>query len=168
MKFDVKADLKEGMKIMPIDLFQKGEKEPLYTMVKSSVDGELYGHFRNQVFKMSEVDEENFIVTDLSALEAVDSYIEIKVSDTKMELFHYRDESIFNELEDAIGAQCYMDSEGFSEIPMRVVSMDRESYLTRLHGEDYYDFKLRATIKDYYDNATDMGAGIRIVDNKGD
>ena len=159
----VTTQLKEGMKIMPIESHNKKETTPEYTLIIDKSDGEMYGFYNKDIIKLSEINEDDYICTGLDAFEERREYLEVKISSEKTELLDHRD-STLSAIEEAIDHNgYYADEEDWVEIEVRKVQATREDYWKRLRGEGCIEFFLRNKIKNFYTNAEDIGNGVRRV-----
>ena len=131
----------EGMKIKKI-----GTNE-IYTLVKSSVNGSLYGVYNKQVIKLNDENEGNYIVDDLSYLSKLENFLEIDRGDDTPLLIRENGHA-FYEIKEAVEF-CTHDSDEYTELEIKVVEMTVEEYYKKI--DDYvYFFKLRENIHEFY------------------
>jgi hypothetical protein len=137
-KFNVTVDLKEGMKIAPIN-----EQEKKYTLIQSSKDKNMYALHRTHILKLDEVPnlDTDFICVDLNHFEE-----EVKIIQTENNNFYLIDNDfcmysfIQNELDES--------DEDFQSLDMKILKMTREKYMLK-KGFDY-EFQCRNIIASEY------------------
>jgi hypothetical protein len=142
MRLDVKRQLKEGMKIAPIE---KQDEE--YSLILSSEDNCMYGAFETKVIKLDELGEDalnnEWICTDLSSMDEEIKCVEFFTanSNDKTKIVSFEDFCIYSFSNNLSG--------NFESIEMKHVNMKREEYLL-LKGLDY-EIRLRDRIKQFYE-----------------
>jgi hypothetical protein len=137
-KLNITVDLKEGMKIAPIN-----EQDKKYTLVQSSKDKSMYALRQSHILKLDDVQnlDTDFICVDVSHFKE-----EVKIIQTENNNFYLIDNDfcmysfIQNELDES-----YDD---FQSVDMKILKMTREEYLTK-KGFDY-EFKCRDIIAEEY------------------
>ena len=131
----------EGMKI------KNTLTNEVYTLVKSSVNGLLYGVFEKQVIKLDDEDEDDYIVDDLCCLSKLENFLEVDRGDDTPLLIRENDHAFYH-IKEAVEF-CTYDSDKYTELEIKVVEMTVEEYYKKT--DDYvYFFKLRENIHEFY------------------
>ena len=135
---NVTVDLKEGMKIAPIN-----EQDKKYTLIKSNKDKKMYALHNKHILKLDDVPnlDIDFICVDVSHFKE-----EVKIIQTENDNFYLIDNDfcmysfIENELDESY--------EDFQSVDMKILKMTKEEYMIKKGFN--YEFKCRDIIASEY------------------
>jgi len=135
---NVTVDLKEGMKIAPIN-----EQDKKYTLIKSNKDKKMYALHNKHILKLDDVPnlDTDFICVDVSHFKE-----EVKIIQTENDNFYLIDNDfcmysfIENELDESY--------EDFQSVDMKILKMTKEEYMIKKGFN--YEFKCRDIISSEY------------------
>lgn len=143
-KLNVIVDLKEGMKIAPIN-----EQDKKYTLIQSSKDKKMYALHQTHILKLDDVLnlDTDFICVDVSNFKE-----EVKVIETEKHNFYLIDNDfcMYSFIQDELDES----DEDFQSVDMKILKMTREEYMC-LKGFDY-EFKCRNIIEEEYQKQTNQ------------
>ncbi len=138
-RINVTVDLKEGMKIAPIN-----EQDKKYTLIQSSIDKAMYALHQKHILKLDDVPnlDTDYICVDVSHFKE-----EVKVIETQNDNFYLVDNDfciytfIQDELDDSY--------EDFQSLDVKILKMTREKFMAKKGFN--YELKCRDIIAAEYE-----------------
>lgn len=153
---NITVSLREGMTIK--ELYKDDPEE--FILIKSTVDGEMYGCGRNRIIKLNDEDEDDYICEDLDFFEREVDYFEFKngrvINDddeiSRKTKLVAMDDRLHEELEEQLNDLPFANYDNdFIDVSFRKISMTIEEFENRTNGSNLPYINFRGKVKDKYD-----------------